>query len=207
MSSDVRLLTGLRGQRYGEVFLVHFNDPPLVEVYNSFTLNDCPEHLWRALDPVSLASEHGASLAILNGPRYWMMDGIGKVDAVTPIVREFGGIAMRRVATIEPTDGAARSFYTERRVNRGACWYFDVGRPVFELLAPHGATYVLQAYCTGVDPDLNESSLSTLGERLALPAGWHFRERVLEVELVIDTTTDVATVLQDELQNTYTLVR
>jgi hypothetical protein len=44
-----------------------------------------------------------------------------------------------------------------------------------------------------------------LGARLALPEGWSYRHRVLDEELVIDTTTDLATVLQDELENTYTL--
>ncbi|MFM7224394.1 MAG: hypothetical protein ACKO1Y_03010, partial [Actinomycetota bacterium] len=65
--------------------------------------------------------------------------------------------------------------------------------------------YVMQAYCIGVDPPLTQADLPTLGERLDLPAGWTYRTRVLEEELVIDTTASVATVLQDELENSYTL--
>jgi hypothetical protein len=42
-------------------------------------------------------------------------------------------------------------------------------------------------------------------ERLALPDGWSYRTRVLEEELVVDTTTTTAVVLQDELENSYTL--
>ena len=37
------------------------------------------------------------------------------------------------------------------------------------------------------------------------PAGWTYRTRILDEELVVDTTATVATVLQDELENTYTL--
>jgi len=45
----------------------------------------------------------------------------------------------------------------------------------------------------------------TPGERLALPSDWSYRTRILDEELVVDTTATVATVLQDELENTYTL--
>ena len=40
-----------------------------------------------------------------------------------------------------------------------------------------------------------------------LPVGWTFRSRILEDELIVDTSETVATVLQDELENTYTLPR
>ena len=39
-------------------------------------------------------------MAILNGPRYWLIDRIGKIDPVEPLVRDFGGIEMRCVATL-----------------------------------------------------------------------------------------------------------
>jgi hypothetical protein len=38
-----------------------------------------------------------------------------------------------------------------------------------------------------------------------MPEGWSYRVRVLEEELVIDTTASLATVLQDEFENSYTL--
>jgi hypothetical protein len=57
----------------------------------------------------------------------------------------------------------------------------------------------------GVDPTLNQSNLGDLAGRLKLPAGWAFRSRILDEELVVDTTDHPATVVQDELENTYTL--
>ena len=63
----------------------------------------------------------------------------------------------------------------------------------------------MQARCVGVDPNMSEESLTTLGERLALPEGWSYRTRVLETELVVDTSASLATVVQDEFENTYTL--
>ena len=52
---------------------------------------------------------------------------------------------------------------------------------------------------------MSQESLPTLGERLAVPAGWSYRMRVLTEELVVDTTSTIATVLQDEFENSYTL--
>jgi hypothetical protein len=63
----------------------------------------------------------------------------------------------------------------------------------------------MQAYCTGVDATLDEQSLADLADRLALPTGWRFQTRVLREELIVDTSHSVATILQDELENTYTL--
>ena len=63
----------------------------------------------------------------------------------------------------------------------------------------------MQAYCIGVDPTMSRDSLDTLGERLSMPEGWSYRSRVLTEDLVVDTTTTVATVLQDEFENSYTL--
>lgn len=63
----------------------------------------------------------------------------------------------------------------------------------------------MQALCIGVDPSISEATLSSLGERLALPEGWSYRTRILDEELIVDTTASVATVIQDEFENSYTL--
>jgi hypothetical protein len=38
-----------------------------------------------------------------------------------------------------------------------------------------------------------------------MPEGWSYRTRILDEEIVVDTTETQATVLQDELENSYTL--
>ena len=201
-----RLLENLRGQRYGEVILAYEGQVPHVEVFNSFLLNECPDELWQRLDPVMIARQYGAALTVLNGPRYWMMDGVAKVANIEPVVRDFGGIAMRRVATIELDGLLVSNYYQERSVDRGAMFVFDAGRPVHLLHSDIEKSYVLQAYCVAVDAGLDQGTLTTLGERLDLPKGWSYETRVLDNELVVDTTTRVATVVQDELQNTYSLL-
>jgi len=206
VTSPQRLISNMRGQRYGEVLLAFLDGTPHVDVYNSFPLNDCPDELWRALDPELLAKESSATFALLNGPRFWLMDGVGKVQNVEPVVRDFGGITMRRVATLELEGDITRTFYKERHVNRGAAWFFDAGTTVHVLIGPDDKNYVMQAYCVGVDASLREENLSNLATRLQLPSDWRFESHVLETELIVDTTERVAVVLQDEFENTYTLL-
>ena len=178
----------------------------MAEVYGTQMLNDCPQELWETLDPTAIASAMGAAVVKLNGPRHWMIDGLGqKIAILEPVLRDFNGLTMRRIASVDLGQKPATAPYSERHVNRGAVFFFDAGRPVHELVNPDGVAYVMQAYCIGVDPTLTEATLSGLGERLSLPQGWSFRTRILDEELIVDTTATVATVVQDELENTYTL--
>lgn len=205
-AAEPRLLDGTRGLRYGEVLLATLRGDAIdVEVYNSFPQNDCPEELWRALDPAALAAQYGATAAVLNGPRYWLMDGIGKVDVIEPVMKDFGGIAMRRVATVNLTTFDRRP-YTEVSVNRGAQWFFNAGSQVHRLTTPDGRTFVMQAFCTAVDESMSLDSLVSLGSRLNLPDGWRFECTVTDEAIVIDTTARLATVTQDEFENTYSLL-
>ncbi|MGD0882708.1 MAG: hypothetical protein ABSB09_14175 [Acidimicrobiales bacterium] len=208
MATDTpRLIDQVRGVRYGEVIAAFARDGRFeAEVFGTQFLNECPQDLWDGIDPVAIAGETGAVAVKLNGPRYWVIDGIGqKVNTMEPVFREFNGLLMRRLAVIDLGVTPGVDPYTDVHVDRGAVFFFDVGKPVYELVNPDGLAYVLQAYCVGVDPTLDEEALATLGERLDLPEGWAYRVRILDEELVIDTTHKVATVVQDEFENSYTL--
>jgi hypothetical protein len=100
--SDTRTADDVFGKRYGEVLLVHLGQSaPLATVYNTFPLNDCPQELWSKLDAEAIARENNAQLALLNGPRYWLMSSIEKVAQGEPVRKSFGGIDMIRQATVE----------------------------------------------------------------------------------------------------------
>jgi hypothetical protein len=197
----------MRGVRYGEVLAVFLRDTGLeAEVYGTQMLNDCPQELWQSLDADAIAKEMGAVFVKLNGPRYWLLDGLGtKVAVVEPVFRDFNGITMRRIAVIDLGADYSPGSYVERKINRGAVFYWDAGKKVYELVNPEGVSYVMQARCIGVDPSISEESLDTLGDKLSLPAGWSYRIRVLDAEMIVDTTAHLATVLQDEFENSYTL--
>jgi hypothetical protein len=204
-----RLNSDMRGVRYGEVVAVYFREENIeAEVYGTQMLNDCPAELWDTLVAEDIAKELEAVFVKLNGPRHWMLDGLGtKVNAMEPVLREFNGLLMRRIAVIRfpPGDRASALPYEERFVDRGAQFYFDEGSVVYELVNPEGKAYVMQAYCLGVDAGMTQDSLASLGERLAMPEGWSYRSRILDEELLVDTTGNMATVIQDEFENTYTL--
>ena len=202
-----RLIDHMRGIRYGEVLAMFLRDTGLeAEVYGTQMLNDCPQELWESLNADEIAKDMGAIFTKLNGPRYWVLDGLGsKVAVVDPVFKDFNGIQMRRIATIPLGADFAAGAYVVRNVNRGAVFFWDAGNTVYELVDPEGRALVMQARCVGVDPNMSEESLTTLGERLALPDGWSYRTRVLETELVVDTSASLATVVQDEFENTYTL--
>jgi hypothetical protein len=202
-----RLIDRMRGVRYGEVLAMFLRDTGLeAEVYGTQMLNDCPQDLWETLDADAISKDMGAVFVKLNGPRYWLLDGLGsKVAVVDPVFKDFNGIQMRRIATIPLGADFAAGAYVVRNVNRGAVFFFDAGKTVYELVDPDGRAFVMQARCVGVDSGMTEESLATLGERLALPEGWLYRSRVLDSELVIDTSATLATVVQDEFENTYTL--
>jgi hypothetical protein len=202
-----RLIDQVRGVRYGEIIAVFARDGHFeAEVFGTQFLNDCPQELWDSLDVSAIAADLGALVVKLNGPRHWVIDGIGqKVNTLEPVLREFNGMQMRRLALIDLGNDPSTSPYTERHVHRGAVFFFDSGKPIYELVSPDGLAYVMQAYCLAVDPATDEASLLTLGDRLALPEGWIYRVRTLGTELVVDTTHKVATVLQDEFEHSYTL--
>jgi hypothetical protein len=195
----------LSGKRYGEVLLVTPGEAgPQATVYNSYPLNDCPAELWAALDAHAIATEHGAATALLNGPRYWLMNSIEKTPRGPQIIKTFGGIDMILQATVllssmNPTP------YSVNQVSRHTVFVFDVGQEIYELQDPHGRQWVMQTWSQVVDPDLSRAELSKLGDRLKLPTGWTYRSRVLNEALRIDTTTQAAHVLQDDLTNSYSL--
>lgn len=197
--------TGLHNERYCEILELRGAIPDArILVWNTVGLNTCPAAKWDAIDAGALAQERGDVFVIKNGPRHWLIDSAsgeaGKVDS-------FGGIRMRRVATLPITSlsDLSRTPYTERTINRNNTWHWNKGRRVFELLAPDGSNYVMQSYSQIVDPKLGLGQLAKLGSRLSLPTGWAYRVRRLKRPLDLRAKGS-ATILQDDLSNTYQLL-
>lgn len=172
----------VHGARYGEVLLVTGRLNRIrATVYNTLGLNDCPDELWGALDAEAIKKAHRARAAILNGPRYFLMDTIGIADPGGEIVT-FGELRMRPLATVRLPltalrGGIKRSSYTENTIRRTTIYVYDQGREVYELVGPDGTAYVMQSYSLAVDPTLTEADLPALGARLQMPPGWRYRAR------------------------------
>jgi hypothetical protein len=196
--------TGMYGDRYCEYLFIKGTPPDLTAtVWNTYGLNDCPEAQWDASDKAALVKQEGALGVLLNGPRYWLIESASLSNPGR--VKSFNGLRMRELTTVKvPTVNGVPSQqpYTEVTVNRKNTFTWGRGRVVHELFAPNGRVYVMQAYSQIVDPTLKRSQLAGLGSRLKLPKGWRYRVRRLKRDLVL-ATGGRATIIQDELQNTY----
>jgi hypothetical protein len=199
--------TNLRGVRYCEILVVTGTAANIrAAVYNTAGLNDCPEAQWNALKPDTIKKQFNAVAVIMNGPRYFLMDSNALANPGQAAT--FGELGTHLVATLNLPAGSLltglkRIPYTENSVDRDTQYVFLAGKPIFELVAPDGKEYVMQSYAQTVDPTLNEAALSTLAERLKLPANWTYRVKTLEADLLLRTVGGKAHVIQDDFENTY----
>jgi hypothetical protein len=204
-SAKEREATGLHDARYCEVIELK-GLPPTAQatVWNTIGLNKCPAAKWDALDAAALAKELGDTFVVLNGPRHFLMDS---ASGDTGGVRAFHGLRARKVATIPLRSLAdlAQTPYTDRTIRRANTWRWRKGRRVYELVAPGGDVYVMQSYSQIKESWLRIGDLRSLAGQLTIPPGWRYRSRKLKEDLVLEVEHR-ATILQDELQDTYQLV-
>jgi len=160
--------------------------------------------LWSALDPQAIAAEHGAAAALLNGPRYWLMNDIEKQPEGPQEKETFGGIEMIKQATVE-LSSMNPAPYSVNKVSRNTVFVFNAGEEIYELIDPNGQRWVMQTLSQITDPNLSRADLPGLAGRLTLPEGWSYQPRVLTETLRVDTTTRPAHVTQDDLTNSYSL--
>ena len=100
-------------------------------------------------------------------------------------------------------EGEAYKVYHPKKAGK---FTYSKGKPVFELVGPDGASYVMQAAGALVDPNLTYESLATLGDKLKPAPGWKYRVRNLDNDLAIDYPKGtVVTAVSDDLRNIYNL--
>jgi hypothetical protein len=203
----------LRDKRYCEIFLGYSYAAKMNQmIFNTIGFNYCPEDKVSTFDEQklkTLAEENAADKVILNGPRHWVLDAINGGDVSgSGETKNFGGIEMTKVATstgpLEEAGAGGLPPYTPVQVARTTIWIYDSGKAVFELTDPKGNVYVMQSYSQQVDPNLKMSDLPGLGSQLKLPAGWTYKTEILRKDLNLDAH-GLATVLQDDLKDTYML--
>jgi hypothetical protein len=195
----------VRNARYCEIIPVVRDGLHLkATIYNTLGLNDCPSAIWDAITEDAMQQRFDALTVLLNGPRYFIMDSIaasGATKAGETI--EAGGLKLTERATIDLglLDLLHRP-YREHTINRDTLYTFEAGQPVYTLEAADGSRYVMQAFSQIVDKSLSYGDLPTLGAKLKLPSGWRYSSMVPEKDLVLGAA-GTATIIQDELENTY----
>ncbi len=195
----------VRGVRYCEVLAVINEGGFRADVYGTQGLSECPADQWEALDPQTIQEELGALAIVMNGPRYWLIDGLRSFGEIGES-RLFGELEMRKFASValEPGD-ISQNPYSERSVVRDTEFTFAAGSEIYELTEPTGKVYVMQSYSQIVDDTLTETDLPTLDDVLQPPEGWTYSVRILDEAMVVVDVEGIAVVVQDELQNTYQL--
>lgn len=201
--------SGLRDQRYCEVLPVTRDGREFTStIYNTVGLSDCPADKWDAVTEDKVNEAYGSLKATLNGPRFWVLDGIEAqqgTDSASQKTWYFGGIQFGDRGTVVQSAQEAHDIgapYVVKNVTRHTTWKYDAGKPVFELTAPDGAVYTMQSYSHIVDDTLTYDGLADLGATLRLPDGWTYSTRMLDEPL--DNVADgTAYVVQDDLSNSY----
>jgi hypothetical protein len=198
-------ISGIRDAPYCEIIPVVRSGLHLVAtVYNTLGLNDCPAAIWDKITEAEMKKRFRALKVLLNGPRHFLMDEIiaGGATAAGETI-EAGGLKLTERASIDlGFFGLRKGPYRERTIERDTRYVFDAGKPVFLLVAPDGARYVMQAYAQMIDKTLSYSDLPGLGAKLKLPSGWRYEEMVPASALVLGAHGK-AIVVQDDLDDTY----
>ncbi len=195
----------LRNKRYCEILPITLGIGGLKTlVFNTIGYNDCPQKEWDGISEAEVRKQFGAVAVLMNGPRYFLMDRIIPSGATAKgVMVELNGLTFESRAEVKLSPGQTDNApYTEHVIDRETVYQFDAGKPTFRLTAPNGAVYVMQAYAAFVDKSLTYTDLPTLGARLKLPAGWSYAVETLAQDLFLKATGK-ATVVQDELKNTY----
>ena len=207
MTETVCRIEDARAYPQGELFFLK-GAPGSYEalVYNTTGLNRCPTEQFEAIDVDALRVETHSDVVWKNPRRFWMQDHLQVVLVDEPA--EFQGLAFNCVAKMsmpanfDPAVGQSGMAYAPMQIRRRSVYEYDAGRPVFMLRSPDGITWVMQTYTTHIDGTLTESDLPRLAERLQLPAGWEFKAKKLDRELVVDTK-GLAHIVPDDLENMY----
>lgn len=200
-------VSNLRDQRYCEILYGKRDWLKLeVKVFNTQGLNLCPEDQWAKITKESITKQYNASFVLLNGPRYWTMDEIQATgNTVNQVKESFGGIEMNLRATLDLTlmqQLLGSKYYSPNQINRATNFIYRAGNTIYELTSPTGEVYVMQSYSQIVNPRLSMQDLPNLGQQLKLPAGWAYKSRLLDQDLLL-LANGIAYVLQDNLANSY----
>jgi hypothetical protein len=206
--------TGVRGQRYTEMFLIGGNaitKDLAANVYNTWGLNggattgdSCPAAILDRVDVDALKDQYHMLAAFKNGPRLWALDWI---DVEMGKELDFGGMKARWVNWLDLRGISTKpgeASYKNITVTRHTKFGFDKGTQVFILEDPNGDAWAMKSFSLITYPDQKFDELGTLGSRLKLPAGWKFRAPVLGQELILTPDKDgIAHITQDDFGNTY----
>jgi hypothetical protein len=165
-----------------------------------------PQEKVEGLDFEQMKQEYGLSGASLNGPKLWMPDWC---EVQAGVERDFNGMPATWVAQLnmgDNTGGVAESApYEPATIARKSGVGWNKGTTVLLLDDAEGNTWVMKGFQQGLKPLHTFEEFVSAGEALfnKLPAGWQFRVKKLDKDLVERPENGIATIMPDEFFNVY----
>lgn len=203
--------------RFIEIFLAHPDTETgkvVAECYNSMftsngiptSKNTAPQARVEGLDFASMKTEYGVNGASLNGPKIWLPDWT-EIDR--GVERNFNGIKATWVAQLDMGDNAGgvgeSTPYAPMFIARKSGMGWNKGTTALLLDDPEGNTWIMKGFQLGVKPQYTYEEFLAAGVSnfKKLPAGWKFRIKTLEKDLIETPENGVATIMPDEFFNIY----
>ena len=168
--------------------------------------NTATQELVEGLDFEKMKQEYNLKGASLNGPKLWTPD---YTDIEMGAVREFNGIKAAWVAQLNMGDNAGgvenTTPYTNVTIARKSELGWKKGTTVVLLDDAEGNTYILKGFQLGLKPQYTYEEFVAAGQSnfKKLPAGWKFRVKTLDKDLIETPENGVATIMADEFFNVY----
>jgi hypothetical protein len=159
-----------------------------------------PQELVKGLDLEKIAKEYGVAKVMLNGPKIWMP---GWVEAAVGKERDFNGMTAGWVAQLNlPESGNIEgSPWKPMQIARTTKWGWTKGTKVALLDDSDGNTWILKGFQLGLNPQQTWEQYLAKGAASykQLPAGWKFRVKTLEQDVIEIPDNNLATIMTDEL--------
>ncbi len=165
-----------------------------------------PQKLVEGLDFNKIKTEFGVVGASLNGPKLWMPDW---TDIEIGKVQTFNGIEAAWVAQLNMEEGNRNVDnsipYQPVTIARKSALGWNKGTKVLLLDDAEGNTWILKGFQLGIHPKQSFEEFVAAGESnfKKLPAGWKFRTKVLDKDLIEKPDNGVAWIMPDEFFNVY----
>ena len=207
-----------RGKAFYEILFMNreANGSGIGNYYNSLgntfdASNKVMDSRFRALNAETLKKEYGSDGVFFNGPRRFVANGVTGLAFDGGKKRVIGTIPFFLYGTLEVPSfdkfvsgpPVAYNVLVSKRTNS---FFFNAGEVVHELITPKGEVYTMFSLSLKADPKNTIANLPTLGQRLTLPAGWKYRTRTLEKDLVLPSTdhsTPPNSIVLDQFENNY----
>jgi len=168
--------------------------------------NTAPQELVEGLDFEKMKQEYGLKGASLNGPKNWTPDW---TDIEMGVERDFNGIKATWVAQLnmgDNTGGVSESTpYKPMTILRKSALGWNKGTTVLLLDDAEGNTWILKGFQLGLKPQHTYEQFVAAGQSnfKKLPAGWKFRVKTLDKDLIETPENGAATIMADEFFNVY----